>query len=58
MILTDLNREPSIGANSLLVELGPFRLLIDAGLHPKRLGYEAIPDYSILKKPSQILKHT
>ncbi len=45
MILTDLNRQGGIGANSLYVELGSFRFLIDAGLHPKVAGKEAMPVY-------------
>ncbi|TVR46954.1 MAG: MBL fold metallo-hydrolase [Puniceicoccaceae bacterium] len=46
MILTDLNPSGGIGSNSLLVELGPFRFLIDAGLHPKIVGRAAVPDFS------------
>jgi len=46
MNLIDLNRERSIGANSLLVELGPFRLVVDCGLSPKLAGFEATPDFS------------
>ncbi|MGJ3243493.1 MAG: MBL fold metallo-hydrolase [Opitutales bacterium] len=43
--LTDLNRDGGIGANALLLEWGNCRLLIDAGIHPKRLGLEAVPDF-------------
>ncbi|MGF1448626.1 MAG: MBL fold metallo-hydrolase [Opitutales bacterium] len=52
MRLTDLNCERGIGANSMLVEIGPFRLLIDAGMHPKRLGLEALPQYDALPDDS------
>ena len=45
MKLTDLNRERCIGANAYLAEFGALRVLIDAGLHPKKLGYAATPDY-------------
>ncbi len=45
MKLTDLNRHGEIGANSMYVELGDFKILIDSGLHPKKLGYEALPDF-------------
>jgi Cft2 family RNA processing exonuclease len=43
MQLTDLNSARDIGSNSLLVELGPFRFLVDCGLHPKKVGYPALP---------------
>ncbi len=46
MKLVDLNRAGGIGANSLYCELGSFRFLVDAGLHPKNVGLEALPDYS------------
>ena len=45
MKITDLNTEGGIGANSLFVEIGPFRLLIDAGLNPKKLGLAALPNF-------------
>ncbi len=45
MQLTDLNRHGEIGANSIFVEIGPFKILIDAGLHPKQMGYDALPDF-------------
>lgn len=48
MKLTDLNREGGIGSNSLLVELGDFTFVIDAGLHPKLAGREALPDFRLL----------
>ena len=44
MQLTDLNSANDIGANSLLVELGPFRFLVDCGLHPKKVGLAALPN--------------
>ncbi len=48
MRITDLNRKGGIGSNSLLVEIGNFKLVVDAGLHPKYAGPEAIPDFSRL----------
>ena len=45
MKLLDLNREGGIGANALFVQLGGVNLLIDSGLHPKRVGRAAMPDY-------------
>ncbi len=46
MIITDLNRERAIGANSMLLEIGPFRILVDSGLHPKHTGLQATPDFT------------
>jgi len=46
MKLTDLDRERGIGANCMFVELGPFRLLVDSGMHPKRLGLDALPRFN------------
>lgn len=43
MIITDLNRHGGIGANSLYIEIGGFRILIDAGIHPKKAGYDSLP---------------
>ncbi|MDR2862811.1 MAG: MBL fold metallo-hydrolase [Puniceicoccales bacterium] len=43
MRLTDLNSASDIGANCLLAEIGPFRFLIDAGMHPKKTGSDALP---------------
>jgi len=53
MLITDLNRHGGIGSNCHLVEIGPFRLVIDAGIHPKMVGmdgvpeFKKIPDYSV-----------
>lgn len=41
----DLNRHGEIGANSTFVQIGPFNILVDAGLHPKKMGYDALPDF-------------
>lgn len=48
MHITDLNSAGGIGANCLLVEIGPFRVLVDAGLHPKKVGREAMPRFDQL----------
>ncbi|MDQ8192870.1 MBL fold metallo-hydrolase [Coraliomargarita sp. SDUM461004] len=45
MKLTDLNRHGEIGANSMFVQLGSFNILIDSGLHPKKMGYDALPEF-------------
>ena len=46
MKLIDLNRLGGIGANSTYIQIGSFNLLIDAGLNPKELGYDALPDFA------------
>jgi Cft2 family RNA processing exonuclease len=43
MKVTDLNPEGGIGANSILLEIGVFRIIIDSGLNPKKSGREALP---------------
>lgn len=45
MKLIDLNRHGGIGANATFIQLGGFNVLIDCGLHPKKLGYDALPDF-------------
>lgn len=47
--LTDLNPLGGIGANSQLLEIGPFRIVVDSGLHPKLTGNEAMPVLSRLR---------
>ncbi len=49
MKMIDLNREGGIGANCLYCELGTFRFLVDAGLHPKKVGREAVPDFDRIR---------
>ena len=49
MKLIDLNRDGGIGANSLFVQLGDLNLLVDCGLHPKKVGRAAAPDLSPLR---------
>lgn len=50
MRLIDLNPHGGIGANSLYLELGPFRLLVDAGLSPKHDGLEATPRLGLIER--------
>jgi Cft2 family RNA processing exonuclease len=45
MKLIDLNRVGGIGANSTFVQIGSFNILIDAGLNPKEMGYDSMPDF-------------
>ena len=49
MKLIDLNRDGGIGANSLFVQLGGLNILIDSGLHPKKIGRAATPDFRPLQ---------
>ena len=49
MELIDLNRDGGIGANSLLIRLNEFTLMVDCGLHPKKTGRIATPDLSQLR---------
>jgi Cft2 family RNA processing exonuclease len=49
MKLIDLNRDGGIGANSLFIQLGDLNILIDCGLHPKRVGRVATPDRTPLR---------
>lgn len=52
MKIIDLNRDGGIGANSLFVQLGDIKILIDSGLHPKKAGRSATPDLSPLRGQS------
>ncbi|MFP4542066.1 MAG: MBL fold metallo-hydrolase [Opitutales bacterium] len=47
--ITDLNPLGGIGANCLLLELGPFRIVVDAGINPKELGTAAMPAFALLR---------
>ncbi len=49
MKLIDLNRDGGIGANSLFLQLGDLKILVDSGLHPKRVGRAATPDFTQLR---------
>jgi Cft2 family RNA processing exonuclease len=43
MTITNLNPDTDIGASGWLVELDGHRILLDAGMHPKREGREGLP---------------
>ena len=43
MNITNLNPDTDIGASAWLVELDEYRILLDAGMHPKREGRAAMP---------------
>jgi Cft2 family RNA processing exonuclease len=44
MKLIDLNSDGGIGANSLYLQIGDFHLVVDSGLHPKKVGRQAAPN--------------
>jgi predicted metal-dependent RNase len=48
MIFKSLCRHAEIGANSYLLETAAARIVLDAGMHPKHEGAEAIPHYEML----------
>ncbi len=48
MKFTNLTRDLEIGANSYLLEVDGQRIVLDSGMHPKREGIEALPDFSLL----------
>ncbi len=47
MQITNLNPDSDIGASAWLVEMAEHRILLDAGMHPKREGRAALPLYSL-----------
>lgn len=49
MRITNLNPDTDIGASGWLVEMDGHRLLMDAGVHPKREGRDSLPLYGIAR---------
>ena len=49
MRITNLNPDTDIGASAWCVEMDGRRLLMDAGTHPKREGYDSLPLYSSIR---------
>jgi Cft2 family RNA processing exonuclease len=49
--ITNLNPDTAIGASAWLVELDEHRILMDAGMHPKREGRDALPLFKAAKNP-------
>jgi len=45
MRFINLTRQNEIGANSYFLEINGRKIILDAGLHPKKFGEEAIPNY-------------
>lgn len=52
MIFKSLCRHAEIGANSYLLETASARIVLDAGMHPKHEGSEAIPHFEMLADDS------
>lgn len=52
MKFVDLSKAQDVGASCMLIEIGPFRLLVDSGLHPKKIGYAATPNFSLIEPNS------
>ena len=50
MKFTDLNAQGGIGANCSLCEMGPFKFVIDSGLHPKFAGSESLPKHQEIER--------
>ncbi len=46
--LVNLSRGNHIGSNSYLLEMGQTRIVLDAGTHPKREGFDTVPDFGLL----------
>jgi len=49
MRITNLNPDTAIGASAWLVEIDGDRILLDAGIHPKREGRDSLPLYDLVK---------
>lgn len=49
MKITNLNPDTDIGASAWLVELDGHRLLLDAGMHPKREGRAGLPLFDLAR---------
>jgi Cft2 family RNA processing exonuclease len=45
MRFINLTRQTEIGANSYLLEIAGRNIVLDAGLHPRKLAEEALPNY-------------
>jgi Cft2 family RNA processing exonuclease len=50
MRIINLNPDTEIGASAWFVEMEGHRLLMDAGVHPKREGRSSLPLYSLVEK--------
>ncbi|PYJ92920.1 MAG: MBL fold metallo-hydrolase [Verrucomicrobia bacterium] len=48
MKFINLTRRTEIGANSYYIEIGPHRLVLDCGMHPKNVGEDGLPDFKAI----------
>jgi Cft2 family RNA processing exonuclease len=48
MRFINLTRQTEIGANSYLLEVARRKIVLDAGLHPRKLAEEALPSYRLI----------
>jgi Cft2 family RNA processing exonuclease len=48
MRFINLTRQTEIGANSYLLEIAGRKIVLDAGLHPRKLAEEALPSYRLV----------
>ena len=48
MRFRNLTRRREIGANSYLLESGQHRIVLDSGMDPKNVGFDAMPDFGPL----------
>lgn len=49
MHFLDLSASIDIGASCYLLSIGPFKVVVDCGIHPKKIGTEAIPHLGLLE---------
>ena len=49
MKITNLNPDSDIGASAWFLELDGYRLLLDAGMHPKLEGRAGLPNYKLIQ---------
>src|SRR5215831_7259665 len=49
MRITNLNPDTAIGASAWFADIEGNRLLMDAGIHPKREGRDALPRFDLVK---------
>src|SRR5688572_30763635 len=50
MRVINLNPDTDIGASAWFVDIDGRRLLMDAGVHPKRDGRDSLPLYRVIEK--------
>ncbi|NNE94372.1 MAG: MBL fold metallo-hydrolase [Verrucomicrobiales bacterium] len=52
MFFTSLANPDEIGSHSYLFELGGTRVILDAGIHPKKAGYTTLPAFDLIEQDS------